>query len=197
MQQNEDKLLITYGDGDDPYEQEMMLRDEGKMIIRGDDSDDETLYPALCISEHVTVHPFMNVVEKVECVRDKDDEEICGYYGEPYLPKLSVTIKPRDKLSKECSDIIESCIDFLLYKRVHFEERLFPNLEKYITKYLKIDEEYEYDIPGLICHILIHYKIGEYGVSMRTMWLDHSLYKDRQLDQQTENSIAKWLETEK
>jgi len=159
------------------------------------------LYIALCMNKYYRSHFFFDVISKIEHKQYyEDDYEI---YEDDFKPDLILTIKPRSELSKECNDIIEHCIDYLMFKRnTKFPQGEYPrDIETYINKYLPMHYDIDktnlifYDISALICEVLCHYKIGDYGVSMRTMWLDHSLFKDRKLEQKKTNSIQLWSDS--
>ena len=174
---------LEYGDG---YYHKQKY--DEKLYICGDDSDSEFMYITLCMSKYYRPHIFLDVISKIE--------QIENYYEDnnpDYRPDLNLTIKEYSDWPDECKNIIQSCIDYLLYKRKMDDKKNCPMISRYISDYLKIDDD-DLEISEFIQMIIHYYDIGEYGGSMRTMWLNHNLYKDRELDQQKIDSLDKWVE---
>ncbi len=167
-----------------------------KIVIESNDCPE--LYIALCMNKYYKSHFFFDTISKIEYKQYyEDDYEI---YEDDFKPDLILTIKPRSELSKECNDLIEHCIDYLIFKRkTEFPQGEYPqDIETYINEYLSMHYDIDktnlifYDISTLICEVLCHYGIGEYGSSMRRMWLDHELFKNRILEKDEEHKILSW-----
>ena len=121
------------------------------------------------------------------------------------------------EVDKNVVDMIEWCVDFLIYKR-DFEEEynklslrsdhencgfkggVYNNPKKYITLYsfiydfLKIPDESGYEY--WLMNILDWYKISDHGSAIRCSWFNQDCnnpYRNRTLSKKRKDIIANWI----
>lgn len=119
-----------------------------------------------------------------KCFKYKDDTNV---------------VRPVDfeKVEQKTKDIINWCIDFLLYQRDEEGDEVYG---KYITiwsflyNFLKIEKEtYAY----VIMSMLSHYEILEYGTGIRCGWIKHGVcYDDKKCPDYRIITIQNWIKNE-
>ena len=105
-----------------------------------------------------------------------------------------------DLLSQEGKNIIDSCIDFLLFnqdyprflkKNQHdFHKEKYISIWSFIRDFLKIEDKYDY----YLMNFLEWYDLMDHGGGIRNGWInsDRKYYQDRILSEKRKQEITEW-----
>lgn len=118
------------------------------------------------------------------------------------------TLKPYEKLEQEGKDLIEWCVDFLIYQKqtVSYPDiqlkseykETEPHKYKYITIWSFIFDFLKIGKCGqdyLVLNFLEWYNIMEHGSGIRCGWYikDNEIYGDRKLSSERKKIIENWI----
>ena len=105
-------------------------------------------------------------------------------------------------LSESGKNIIDWCVDFLIFKQKEnnflkknqnqFHKDKYITIWSFIREFLEIEEHYDY----YLMNFLEKYDLMEHGSGIRCGWYNYEnrYYKDRILDEEIELKIINWAE---